>query len=301
MVVLHFVGAGRSGSTLLNIMLDNHPDVISTGELSFFVRGWLKGDYCSCEQLVSECSFWSEVKNEWLRRTGMPDLESYLSLQKQWERYRRLPPILLGSHVQKKAFLRYKKYTAHLYTVIQELSGATVVADSSKNPVRALSVAGIPEIDLRLVFLIRDVRGYAWAKQKKFYQNQEAGLGQTEMPTSTWKSASRWIVINLLSEWVGKKANSVLKVRYEDFIDDTQNVFFKLGNLLDLDFSQLAASIVSGQTFCANHVQAGNRLRMQKNIQLKSKESWQERMSKEDQLLAWRMAGWLMKKYGYDS
>jgi hypothetical protein len=176
--IVHFIGVGRSGSTLLNIILDNHPDIVSTGELAFFVRGWLSGDYCSCNHLVSECLFWSKVKDEWLKRTNIPDLESYLYLQQQWESFRRLPFVLFRSFLSNQAFREYQQYTAQLYAVIKELSDVMIVADSSKNPVRALSLATIPRIDLRLIFLVRDVRGYAWSKQKVLRKNQKKDWGK---------------------------------------------------------------------------------------------------------------------------
>ncbi len=297
--VLHFIGAGRSGSTLLNLMLDNHPDIIGTGELSFFAHGWLKGDYCSCTQPLPTCSFWSRVQNEWLRRTDLPSMNIYLQLQQQFERNRRLPSVFFNSMIPSAAFQQYQIYTAQLYAVIRDLSGACIIADSSKNPIRALSLATIPEIDIRLVFLVRDVRGYVWSNQKVFNKNQEAGLGRTVMPIPVWRSTTRWGLTNLMSERVGKKANKCLLVRYEDMLDDMEQVFSDIGKLIDLDLSSIAASIVAGKTFYGRHVQAGNRLRMQKDIKLRREERWQDRMPVKEQSLSWMLVSWLMKRYGY--
>jgi hypothetical protein len=280
-------------------MLDNHPAIIGTGELSFFARGWLIGDYCSCGQPLLSCSFWKEVQSEWLRRTGMTNLETYWHLQQKCERYRRLPLVLTKFVTAPGIFQQYRMSTVELYKVIQDISGACIIVDSSKNPVRALLLAGMPEIDLRLVFLVRDVRGYAWSRQKTFNKNQESGIGRTSKPLPVWQSAAQWTFINLISEWVTRRSDKFLMVRYEDLIGNTQHVFSELGDLISLNLSSLATSFVVGETFGGNHVQAGNRLRMQKDIKLRNEERWQDNMPIRKQVIPWRLAGWLMKRYGY--
>ncbi len=85
--VLYITGAGRSGSTILDIVLGNHPDIESTGELSNLVRnGWIGGEslkgierkrvrvpICTCgrrtdipdvEDAAEACPFWSSVRRE---------------------------------------------------------------------------------------------------------------------------------------------------------------------------------------------------------------------------------------------
>lgn len=299
LIVLHFIGAGRSGSTLLNIMLDNHPTIMGTGELSFFVHGWEKGDYCSCERPLRECPFWQHVKTEWLKQTEMTSLEDYRQLQERYERYRRLPLILAESKFTSPKLKRYQTYTAKLYEIIGNLSQAKVIVDSSKNPARALALANTEEIDLRFVLLMRDVRAYVWSKQKTFIKDQAAGLGRNASPMPVWQSIMRWIGINLLSTWVSKKSKNHRLIRYEDLVENIEPTFSSIGALIDCDLAALAHSIKTGQPFSGRHIQAGNRLRMKKNIQLKAEESWQDMMPLKQKALSWKAAGWLMKKYGY--
>jgi hypothetical protein len=60
--VVYITGFGRSGSTVLNITLGQHADVIATGELGNLSRRvWHSDEYCSCGARVRSCPFWSAV------------------------------------------------------------------------------------------------------------------------------------------------------------------------------------------------------------------------------------------------
>ncbi len=90
--VLKIAGLGRSGSTILDIALGNHPAIESVGEVGNLMRnGWvsrgsLRGierkkrrvPLCTCGKRLDvlyvgspeeACPFWSEVRREWVERT----------------------------------------------------------------------------------------------------------------------------------------------------------------------------------------------------------------------------------------
>ena len=57
-------GSGRSGSTMLDLLLGNSPYVQSTGEimrLSLYAR---TAQPCTCGALLQDCEFWSRVQAE---------------------------------------------------------------------------------------------------------------------------------------------------------------------------------------------------------------------------------------------
>jgi len=55
--ILYIVGAGRSGSTILDIALGNSPEICSSGELVRLPeRGWLDDQYCACGERVKRCA-----------------------------------------------------------------------------------------------------------------------------------------------------------------------------------------------------------------------------------------------------
>jgi len=93
--VLYIAGEGHSGSTFLDIMLGNHPDVFGAGELSNLPRGgWIDNEYCTCGRQANDCPFWSYVRRVWVEKVGVDDLEGYLKLEDSFERIRCLPRLL---------------------------------------------------------------------------------------------------------------------------------------------------------------------------------------------------------------
>ncbi|MGH2812195.1 MAG: hypothetical protein ACRDI1_05730, partial [Actinomycetota bacterium] len=63
--VLYIGGAGRSGSTLLDLMLGQLPGFFAAGELKYvWDRGLLRNELCGCGSSFRECPFWTAVGTE---------------------------------------------------------------------------------------------------------------------------------------------------------------------------------------------------------------------------------------------
>ena len=70
--ILYIAGYGRSGSTLLDIVLGNHPENVGVGEVSFLLNDWAnRSRRCSCGVPYQECEFW---KNLFLDSPPTPEL-----------------------------------------------------------------------------------------------------------------------------------------------------------------------------------------------------------------------------------
>ena len=64
-------GSGYSGSTLLNLLLGSHPDLVSLGETTNLARSVIEDRQCTCRQPVKQCSFWNDVRREIVRVNGI--------------------------------------------------------------------------------------------------------------------------------------------------------------------------------------------------------------------------------------
>jgi len=69
--LLYIAGSGRSGSTLLDLLLGNHPLISGFGEVH---RLSLEPESrkCSCNRTIQDCEYWSRVILAYARKLGVP-------------------------------------------------------------------------------------------------------------------------------------------------------------------------------------------------------------------------------------
>ena len=65
--IIYIMGYGRSGSTLLDIILGNHSEIESLGEVAFLHQDLYQGGLCSCLNSYADCPFWSQVLQKHLK------------------------------------------------------------------------------------------------------------------------------------------------------------------------------------------------------------------------------------------
>ena len=68
----------------------------------------------------------------------------------------------------------YAEMTAALYRSISDVSGKTVILDSSKKPLRTYALLATGTVDVRVLHLVRDGRGVVWSRLKSLPRDVEA-------------------------------------------------------------------------------------------------------------------------------
>jgi hypothetical protein len=325
--VLKVTGLGRSGSTILDIVLGNHPQIESVGEVSNIIRnGWISHEslrgidprrirvpICACgkrldvpniDAPVEACPFWSRVRREWVERTDRDSIESYPKLQDAFERQRRWPRLLYEKRRPSTLFRSYARLTLAFFESIRAVSGKPIIVDSSKRPVRAFTLGMIPGIDLRVVHLVRDGRGVITSLRKTFKKDIQAGIMWDHKGHPMRKSAVHWIDQNLQTEWVCTQLGPerAIRLRYEDFVADPKSVLEEIGSLIELDLTNVADAATSGKPMQVGHNIGGNRTKKSAIVTLRPElaEEWKTALSPTEQQLSWMFMGWLMRRYGYD-
>jgi hypothetical protein len=298
--VLYVIGTARSGSTVLNTLLGSHQDVIGAGELGYLSKhGHAFQEVCSCGAQATRCEFWSRVYAEWLRIGGPLSVEHYVALQRRFEQGRfrpleRVPPI----QKQTAAYVQYSVLVAHLLHAIRRVSGKSIIVDSTKTPWRALVLASLPGIDLRVLHLVRHPAGIVWSMKKA-----ARGKETDQSPRSVVRSSIYWLIFNLQAALVRRRlpASHSIRVRYEDLARLPAETMRRIGALLDCDLEGVGRQAVSGGSFRVEHIIAGNRVRMDRKVRLRMDSDWQDQLSLFDRSVCATLTGWLAKLYGYDS
>ncbi len=300
--VIYVIGYGRSGSTILDIILGQHPDIFSAGELrNMTTRAWQNNEYCSCGSTLQSCPFWSEVMDLWLSDVGQNGLYEYTRLQSQESFFQPLPEIQFRFGAQKESWQTYLSMTEALLAAIKKVSGKTYISDSSKLPGRALAMFGQMDQQSRIIHLVRDGRGVAWSLRRSYAKDVRQGIERSLKGKSVLRTGLVWMATNLASERVCRRTGKgrEIRLRYEDLVTNPAASLQRVGDSLDLDFNTVIERIDGGEDLDPGHVVAGNRLRMSNQVKLRPDMGWKTSLSPRDLRAFQLMCGWFLRRYGY--
>jgi len=282
MQILYIGSAGRSGSTLLEMILGNLPGMFSVGEILDF---WEFLDWgnkrCGCGELLSECSFWTKVKDQ-LEINENFSLSYLVKLKQKLDRTRNLALLPMLRYIFQKEFNDLVSNTSNLYQIVSELTEGKVIVDSSKTPSHLYLLSQIPNADIRVLHLIRDPRGVAtsWKMHTKNDRGKIHSISSM-VKRPILNSIIRWSAENTYTHYYGQRQTKYTMMRYEDFTEKPYEELHRaLQNLgiLGVDLNSLKSSVLK---LNSTHSVGGNPIRFQrKALRIKNENSWEKEMPK---------------------
>lgn len=253
-------GAGRSGSTLLTVILDNHQDSIAVGELiNYISNGIFNDEYCSCKKNVSQCFFWQKVKAKWDERRIL-DLEEYNRVQRAVTKNKGTLSLIRNLINPSPKFKNYIEDTKSLYNAIFETSGKSIIIDSSK-PAQRILVLRKCGISFSVLHLTRRFSLVLNSNKKSFKKDLKAGLEKDMNPQKTSYVAMTWILNNILV-WLFSLGGERIRIRYENII---RNLTQEINKVISKDVN-FQEKLKNRGPFSSNHIVAGNRIRMKDEL-----------------------------------
>ena len=290
-MVVYIAGSGRSGSTLLERTLGEIPSFVNVGELiDLFRRDASRGERCGCGRPFADCPFWASVGKRAFGDWSDASLADVHPLQRRVAQQRYLPRLLampLAGREFRADAARYGAYYASLYRAIAAEAGAARVVDASKWPVQALALAR-GGIDVRVIHLVRDVRGVAQSLTKR-----------ARKPAAT---AARWVSHQTQAGLLRRCGLPFTRVRYEDFVarprGTVETALAELG--LSVPPSHLDHVGDRRVTLGRSHGIHGNPSRFGAGeVSLRADETWRERMSRADRVLVTAIGLPFLLRYGW--
>jgi UDP-N-acetylglucosamine transferase subunit ALG13 len=303
--ILYIAGWGRSGSTLLDRMLGQLEGVFSCGELrDIWQRGVVEDRLCGCGEVFSACPVWTKVGEEAFGGWDSLDVAEAQRLREKLDRPWS-PPVVMTSKATPGSdadVARYVELLTALYHGIQRVTGAKVIVDSSKIPTYALLLRQIPEVDLRVLHLVRDPRGVVFSWQKRVTRADGGGLDQM-LRYGTASASARYVFYNLMAHGMRPLRRTPYRfLRYEDLIAEPEanlrQVFAHAGvatppNALDFLRGHEA-------TLEPNHTVDGNPMRLQQGpIELRIDDGWRTKMPANQRRVVSAITAPLALLYGY--
>jgi hypothetical protein len=322
--LVYILSASHSGSTLLSMLLNSHPEIVTTGELKLSSRaiGDVTRYRCSCGKFINQCSFWQKIKEGMSQRgyefeiayAGM----DYNDMDSKYIR-RLLRPLHRGlllenlrdcalkiSPVWRKQFPEIQKRNAALISTILEAAGALVLVDSSKTDLRLKYLLRNPELDIKVIHLIRDGRGVAltYMNPTDFADARKPGLRAGG--TGGNRDSERLTIAQAAYEWrrSNEAAEKVLhrveksrqiEIRYEQLCRDTENTLTRLFKFIGLK------TLVKTKDFrTVEHHVIGNGMRLDDTSEINLDERWNSVLTKQELKIFNQVAGAINRKLGYE-
>ena len=293
--VLFIVGASRSGSTLLERLLNELPGVMSVGELMrVWQRGFVQNQLCSCGQPFQGCPFWDEVRQR-LNADGVVDAGAVDTLSRRAFK-RGLWPLPAGEAIL--------AHWSRLFGAIADASGARWLVDSSKDPVYAAQLAQLPGFQTRYLHLIRDPRAVAYSKMRRRLR-PEIHWAEAYMATrSAWGSAGSWNRTHRLAEAARRAVDRPWqRLRYEDLAADPRGALSPLVSALDLPLTDPDPLAFLGQGMArvgVGHSVSGNPMRFDHGeLRVVPDQEWRHALPRRSRFEVSLRSYVGLRRYGY--
>ena len=181
--VIYIISDRRSGSTLLENILFKSDEIVSVGELAMLKGHILKegpGELwnwnCSCGKPIMQCEFWSKVLAEIYTDSFETKIEwRYKSLKIL---FTAVAPAIFKNFFWQFIYTKKNKQTIAqlnaVYTSIATASNKKFIVDASKDPLQALAITECKNVDVKFIWLSRDLRAITFSKLKRWKINKRS-------------------------------------------------------------------------------------------------------------------------------
>jgi hypothetical protein len=233
--VAYIAGAGFSGSTLLEQALSQVDGCVSVGEpfRPLFEPYW-PDMTCGGGELFRDCPFWQAVLSdaygndqaairERLRVLG----EGFVGHSVRSAFTHSSPP-----HSLRAAFREIGSLIEPMYRAVAARTGAEVIVDASKTGLWGLGILTAPGIELDVVHLVREPRGFALSNSRP---HDFWPPGTQTIPRGPIRSYVNWVVTNLEAEFLARRAHRSTTVLYETFARQPERTLASIVEMIGLD------------------------------------------------------------------
>jgi hypothetical protein len=245
--VVYVLSDGRSGSTLLDMMISTHPEVVGVGEMKMFHRyvpRSVERKRCTCGEELQECALWGKALADLTHDYDLP-----LHSEKGFEQ---------------------RNYD--LLSSVAHSAEASWVCDSSKDAGRLDLLLQSSMFNVQIIHLARDPRAVAYSNVRK----RKRVLARGGNVLDAWR---KYNYFRSIMTWRRNNPGYVKRyssnmnymlIRYEDIVErpaaSVSRIWERMGLEMDVD------PLVNIGKDCHNI--GGNHVRRENEIAIKKDEAY---------------------------
>jgi hypothetical protein len=279
-------GSPYTGSTLLGMLLGNHPACASIGAATgLTARVDLSTYLCSCGAKFTDCGFWGRIarrtvelehpvtvfeKDFWnthVRVSGRRSLNGLMvsSLgNASLDAVRDAVVGRVGPVSRRVSEARLASWS--LARAVLEVTGKRVFVDTARDHQRPRYLAAMPLLDVKVIHLVRDPRG-----------NVASIMKHTKVGVR--KASRQWRHYNVEAARVRRRfpQESRMLLQYEELCNDPQATLDRVAAFLDIEPVPIPTLLENSE----RHV-IGNSMRLRSLDQINEDLSWQPTLRAKD-------------------
>ena len=307
--VLLITGNGRSGSTLLGVILGQLDGFFNVGEMRRIWDGHNSErdrelgheGLCACGEPFGKCPAWGAIFKEAFGGMDVLDREKLSAWCRKFSMHKRIfAPTMRRTAFpwEAKEFEEFLSVLDKLYAAIPRATGTRVVVDASKWPMYGAMLAKLPSVELYILHLIRDPH----AVVHSFTRRKEYKPGFVDIPLQGMlKTIGYWLAVNpAVEKFWGRTAERYMFLPYESFVRDPKTALSRIKELVGEPDVPLPirdnGAIMTGPT----HAISGNEVRGSRGeIRLRLDDEWRRKMPWAKRMVISAMTWPLLLRYGY--
>ena len=295
--LVYILGAGHSGSTLLNLLLNGHSQILGLSEIQQIRR--YMGSNSKDDRLQSD--FWQEVKQHYEIATGEP----FTSIRVHWKeapiwdskdiqrREKLIAPTLFSELADWKKIRNCKvedyvdwiRHNEYLFACLAEKSEAKILIDSSKHWQRLHMLHKSDRFKIKVIHLVRDGRAVANSYLHKF--------GDFNVGLRRWMSRGAIVPFYLRREF---EQSDWLQIRYEDLATKPEIILEHLCDFLKLEYE---SEMLNYRQHPNIGMRGNKKVNKRQDDKIVLDEKWKRELSRSHLIRFALLGGWLNTYYGY--
>ena len=217
--IIYISGVGRSGSTLIDLLLNTSKDVLALGEI-YWYHDYKNGKVeCCCGLPIDKCSYWRDIGRRDIRIESHANAREYLKVLNY-----------LYNPFCKEVRYKNRSDNTRLFRKVIDNSVRNIkyISDSSKDLTRLIELENDPGIEVYNVNIVRDGRAVANSFNSK---TQSKGKGY-------FVSLIKWVLVNkFIFRYQKIKLGNRMNLSYEELCKNPQVILHKLNKYLVINIS----------------------------------------------------------------
>ncbi|MDD4353935.1 MAG: hypothetical protein PHN56_05775 [Candidatus Nanoarchaeia archaeon] len=217
--IIYLSGIGRSGSTLIDLLLSTNQKIFSVGEVYQYQKVKEDNLMCSCGKKFNNCDFWKQISKDLCKIINHVNLIDYLKMTNYL-----INPISKNINFKNNSS-NYELF----YKIKKNNSKINFILDSSKDIARLIELDQDKRLEIYNISIIRNCSAVA----------NSFSSGKQGKKKNYYISTIKWFFVNyIMFKYLKKRNKRTLLIQYEDFCKHPEKEILRIEKYLKIKISK---------------------------------------------------------------